>query len=272
LQTPESGSSDARAEQPQATLSGVVAPVWHTVVLIAGIALLSVAGAAQLSGSQPVVNRLPTYAFTAATELFMLAWVYFGLRLRGVPFRSLLGSVSGSFHSVAVDFGLAMLFWMASWIVLGTVAIFWTVIEASITHHSLFSSGKQPAPDPTQQQTLHTLTQLAPANGAEVAAWILLCILAGLAEEMVFRGYLQRQFTAWSRGAAAAGVAFSALLFGAAHGYQGARNMVLLAVFGALFSLLALFRRSLRPGIFAHSWHDLFVGLMLAWLKAHHVV
>ena len=68
-------------------------------------------------------------------------------------------------------------------------------------------------------------------------------MLVGFVEESVFRGYLQGQFTAWARGGAAVGVVFSALLFGAAHGYQGVRNMVLLAVFGALFSLA----RALSP-------------------------
>jgi membrane protease YdiL (CAAX protease family) len=249
-----------------------VAPVWHTVVLIAGIVLVSVAGVFELSGQQPAVNRIQTYAFTAISELFMLAWVYFGLRLRRVPFLSLLGSVPGNLRSIAMDLGFAFLFWIGSLIVLGTIGVSWAVIEAAITHHPLFSSGKQLTPDPAQQQTIHTLTQLAPTNGAEVAAWILLCIIAGIAEEAIFRGYFQRQFTAWARGAVAVGVAFSALLFGAAHGYQGARNMIMLAVFGVLFSLLALFRRSLRAGIFAHSWHDLIAGLTLALLKAHHII
>ena len=104
-----------------------------------------------------------------------------------------------------------------------------------------------------------------------MAAWALLCVVAGVVEEIVFRGYLQRQFAAWARGAAAAGVVFSALVFGAAHGYEGLRNMVLLAVFGVLFSLLALYRRSLRAGIFAHSWHDLIAGLALAFLRSHHL-
>ena len=88
----------------------------------------------------------------------------------------------------------------------------------------------------------------------------------------MFRGYLQRQFTAWAQGGTVSGVVFSALLFGAAHGYQGVRNMVLLAVFGALFSLLALFRRSLRACIFAHSWHDLIAGLALGLLRSHHLL
>jgi hypothetical protein len=253
-----------------------VAPVWHTVILIAGIALLSIAGAMQLSNANAPVNRLQTYALTATTEFFMLAWVWFGLRLRKVPFRSLIGSASGigpasrSFRPVAIDLGFALAFWIAALFVLANIGVYWTLIEAAIKHRPLFSPGKQLAPDPSQQQTLHILTQLAPTNGREVAAWIGLCIIAGFAEELVFRGYLHRQFTAWARGAVAAGVVGSAVLFGTAHGYQGVRNMVLLAIFGAFFSLLALYRRSLRPGIFAHSWHDLFAGLVLAFLKAHH--
>jgi membrane protease YdiL (CAAX protease family) len=279
LQAPEDESpskdviegSSVQTNQFATTLPTPVAPVWHTVVLIAGIVLVSVAGVFELSGQQPVVNRLQTYALTAISELCMLGWVYFGLRLRKVPFLSLLGSVPRNLRSIATDLGFAMLFWVGSLMVLGTIGVFWTVIEAAITHHPLFS-GKQITPDPTQQQTIHTLTQLVPTNGREIAAWVLLCIIAGFAEETIFRGYLQRQFTAWARGAVAVGVAFSALLFGAAHGYQGARNMIMLAVFGALFSLLALFRRSLRAGIFAHSWHDLIAGLTIALLKARHII
>jgi len=266
---------DSRPDQTSqgaTTLPAPVAPVWHTVVLIAGIVLLSVAGAFQFSAPNPVVNRLETYALTAISELFMLGWVYFGMRLRKVPFMSLFGSVPGNLRSIAMDCGFALLFWIASLMVLGSIGIFWIVVEAAITHHPLFPSGKQLTPDPTQQQAIHSLTQLAPANGIEVAAWVLLCIIAGIAEESIFRGYFQRQFTAWARGAVVVGVASSALLFGAAHGYQGARNMVMLAVFGALFSALALLRRNLRAGIFAHCWHDLIAGLALALLKARHII
>ena len=249
-----------------------VAPVWHTVILVAGIVLLSFAGAEQFSAANPVVNRLQTYGLTAVTELCMLAWIYFGLRLRKIPFRVLLGSVPLDLRSLAIDAGLAILFWFGALFVLATIGVSWIIIEAAIRHHGLPVPGKPFSPDPSQQQTLHTLTQLAPTSAREVVAWIFLCLLAGIAEEVVFRGYLYRQFTAWARGAVAVGVILSSLFFGAAHGYQGARNMVLLAVFGALFCLLALFRRSLRPGIFAHAWHDLFTGLVLAFLTSHHVL
>jgi uncharacterized protein len=269
---PENSSDSQLTPPPSAFPPGPVAPTWHTIVLIAGIVLLSFAGASQLTAERAHVDRLQTYALTAGTELAMVAWVYFGLRLRKIPFRWLLGSISGNIRTIAIDFGLALAFWIGALFVLANIGIFWTLAETAIKHRPLPFPEKQLALDPSQQQTIHTLTQLAPTNAREVAAWICLCILAGIAEELVFRGYLQRQFTAWARGAAVAGVIGSALFFGAAHGYQGARNMVLLAVFGVLFSLLALFRRSLRPGIFAHAWHDLIAGLVLAFLHAHHVL
>lgn len=250
--------------------SGAVAPVWHTIVLVAGIVLISLAGASQLSGEHAQVHRLQTYAFTAVTELCMIAWIWFGMRLRKVPFLSLVGSISGGFRSLAIDIGLAIAFWIGSLIVLANIGLLWTVTEAVIKHRPFPLPGKQLPVDPAQQQTLHTLTQIAPTNGGEAAAWVGLCIIAGIAEELVFRGYLHRQFTAWAREAVAAGIIGSALLFGAAHGYQGARNMVLLSIFGALFSLLAVFRRSLRPGIFAHAWQDIAAGLVLALAHAHH--
>ena len=68
------------------------------------------------------------------------------------------------------------------------------------------------------------------------------------------------------------GVIASALVFGGGHAYEGVRGMVLITVFGVLFSLLALYRRSLRAGIFAHAWHDLIAGLAIAMLRSNHVI
>lgn len=216
---------------------------------------------------------MATYASTAVSEGLMLAWVWFGLRLRKVPFRSLFGDLSGGIRSFFIDLGSAVVFWFGAMMVLATIGLTWTMTEMAIKHQSLFPhGGKQPQPDPAQQHLVHTLSSLAPSNGMEVLAWIGVCMTAGLVEELVFRGYFQRQFTAWGRGAVWIGVAFSALAFGAAHGYQGVRNMVLLSIFGALFSGLVLVRRNLRAGIFAHAGHDFLVGMLLAFARAKHLI
>lgn len=250
-----------------------IAPAWHTIVLVIGILAFSFHGAAHFALPHGPVNRLETYESTAAMELLLFGWVGLGLYLRRIPIRSLLGFIPGDARSIATDLGIAIVFWIGSLAILGTVGILWTSVEASLTHRQpLHPVAQTFAPDPTQQQTLRTLEQLAPSNGEEIAGWIVLCILVGVLEEIVFRGYLQIQFMAWARGNAAAGVVFSALVFGGAHAYQGLRNMVLLAVFGALFGLLALYRGSLRAGMFAHSWQDIVAGLVLMLLKSYHFI
>lgn len=261
-----------------ATLSPVptaprgIAPVWHTVVLIVGIAALSASGSARVASVHRASNHYLLYGTAAAMDLAMLGWVAFGMRLRKVPLRSLFGAVAGGLRGFALDAVIALAFWIASLSILGSLGLLWRGVEYASSHRGTpIQAGQRIELSASEKQTRQTMEQLAPADGREIVCWVLLCCLVGPVEEAVFRGYLQQQFIAWSRGRAAVGVAFSALLFGAAHGYQGVRNMVLLAVFGVLFSLLAIFRRSLRAGIFAHSWHDLIAGLALAFLRTHHL-
>ena len=252
---------------PAAPKPTSIAPAWHTVVLILGILAVSLLGVYRHPGGQGVdaTNRLRTYGMTAGLEVVLMGWVALGMWLKGIPFRSLFGKVSIDFRSIAIDAGVAILFWIGSLMALATVALMWMSIEAAITHKPIVvqtdKAGKPTLSRPSDDQAARAVVQLAPANGKEIACWLLLCMLVGVAEELVFRGYLQRQFSAWTRGAAVGGVVFSAMMFGVAHGYEGVRAMFLLTVFGALFSLLALFRRNLRAEIFAHSWHDAFAGL-----------
>ncbi len=258
------------------TAKTAIAPVWHTVLLIAVIAAVSAMGFMRHAGPHgaAVVNRLRTYGTTAILELVLIGWVALGVKLRGGRLRSLFGKVSVSLKAIVVDFGVAILFWILSMMALASVAMMWISVEAAITHKPIpiqtSKSGQPTMPTPAEDRAAKAVVQLAPTNGKEVACWLMLCMLVGVAEELVFRGYLQTQFTAWAKGAAAAGVVFSALIFGAAHGYEGARAMFMLTVFGAFFSLLALFRRNLRAGIFAHAWHDAVAGLAVALLHSRH--
>lgn len=274
---PSEASDPPMNESPLETAPtpATLAPVWHTVLLVAFIFAVSFAGIHRHSASNrsDSVNRLITYGITAALELAMVGWVAFGLRLRKIPLRSLLGSIPGDIRSIGLDLVIALAFWIGSLMVLGSVTAMWLGVEAAVKYwRAPAHAGKTFAPDISHQQATRAVVQLAPETGREVAAWVMLCLLVGVAEELVFRGYLQRQFIAWGNGVVAVGVAFSAIAFGAAHGYEGVRNMFLLAVYGALFGLLALFRRSLRAGMFAHIWHDLIAGLTIAFLHSRHLL
>src|SRR5579863_10429853 len=121
----------AGASQPAAPSRGV-APVWHTLVLIAAIAAVSIAGVVRPAHPQSSSNRLAANATTAFMELVML-----GLRLRKIPLRSLFGAMPSGLGAVLRDVRIAVLFWFGSMIVLGALGAVWTRVEARVTHQQL---------------------------------------------------------------------------------------------------------------------------------------
>jgi membrane protease YdiL (CAAX protease family) len=56
----------------------------------------------------------------------------------------------------------------------------------------------------------------------------------------------------------------TAVLFGTVHIYQGWKQTIVIAVFGAMFGTLAVNRRSLKPGMMAHSFQDAAVGIVFS--------
>jgi membrane protease YdiL (CAAX protease family) len=105
--------------------------------------------------------------------------------------------------------------------------------------------------------------QLIPQTPLEIAVYLLVTLTAGICEETIFRGYLQRQFT-FLTGSVAAGALIQGIVFGLAHAYQGWKMILIIAVYGCMFGALALWRRSLRPGIIAHFLQDSISGIFLA--------
>ena len=105
------------------------------------------------------------------------------------------------------------------------------------------------------------IRNLFPQGRLEVALYLAVALTAGFCEEVIFRGYLQRQFAALTRGATG-GIVLQGITFGAAHGYQGWKFMLMIAVFGTMFGLLAHWRGSLRPGMIAHFLQDGIGGLV----------
>jgi hypothetical protein len=293
-QTPACVEASAFASEPAplpAPASLAVAPVWHTVALVVFVLGLAIRSAVRFSVDHGPANRLQSYAATAGMELVLVAWVLFGLRLRHVSLRSVLGPFSFRPLALIRDAGVALVFWFAALFVLGSLGLAWNGFEHSLRHEpqavqqskpSQTDSNQPPAVkplgqgaipiEPSQQEALRALKVLAPDGAREMIAWALLCLLVGFCEELVFRGYLQRQCIALAQGNELAGIAMSAAVFGSAHAYQGGRNVVLLAVFGAMFGVLAWMRRSLRAGMMAHSWHDLCAGFAIALARNAHLI
>ncbi len=183
------------------------------------------------------------YLFTLGYEFVLLGYVwFFGLRKYRVSLAEIVGGKWRNFGDFSLDVAIALLFWVVVVIVL--------LILSLILHFRGMDAAKA----------------LLPQTTIELGVFVVLAIAAGFCEEIIFRGYLQRQFTAWT-GNIAAGVALQAVVFGSGHIYQGVKGVVVITIYGALFGILAAMRKSLRPGIMQHSGQDALSGIAGHFLR-----
>ncbi len=236
----------------------LLAPWWHTVLLIAIFLLASMGQAHTLGGIVERHGRLPLYISTIVFEWLMVGFIWLGIHRRGIRLRDLVGGRWKSGEDVLLDIGIALGFWIASIVVLSAVR--YAVGLLSFNEAQNMQQAREIS---------KTLGFLIPQGMREMIVFTALAITAGFCEELIFRGYLQKQFHAATRNAWIA-IAGQGILFGAGHGYQGVRYMIVIGVYGILFGILAYWRRSLRPGMITHAWQDFSSGLLLRAL-AHHL-
>lgn len=106
------------------------------------------------------------------------------------------------------------------------------------------------------------LRELLPRTAREKGAFAGLSLVAGVGEEVAFRGYAIPLLAPVLGGAWPAAV-FTSLVFGLLHAYQGAIGIVRTAVFGLVLAASFLITGSLWPAIAAHVMVDLVMGLWL---------
>src|ERR1700751_3203324 len=156
---------DTRKREP-------VAGALHTVVLL--VILLGAAGLMYFSAGtvrsvqQP--NRLGFYGTTMLWECFLTAYVLLGVRRHGTPLTEVMGAAWKGPRDFFRDLAIALAFWIIALIVLAATA--------KLLH---FGGSQQ------------NLRFLAPEGVAQVAGWIAFSVTAGICEETIFRGYLQKQ-------------------------------------------------------------------------------
>jgi hypothetical protein len=111
-----------------------------------------------------------------------------------------------------------------------------------------------------------TIVFLLPQTPMEMSLWVVVSIVAGISEEAIYRGYLQKQFTALTQ-SVPAGALISAAIFGGVHAYQGWSRAVVIAISAILFGAVAHWRGTVRPGMFAHGLQDAIAPLLLKLLR-----
>lgn len=232
------------AVSPVAGKRRLLAPLWHTAVLILVLLALAAYGAFMQRHAppgpqlvEPRGSALPLYLSLIAAEWGLLRFVLvWGLKRNGTRLRDLLGQRWSSWKDVARDVVIALAVWAV-----------WTFAEV----HAYRMLGSDTAKD---------ISALLPRGPIEIAVWVALSMTAGFCEEAIFRGYLQQQFLALT-GSAPLAILVQAVIFGVSHGYQGLRNVIVIAILGILYGALALWRKSLKPGMVLHGWTDIFSGV-----------
>jgi membrane protease YdiL (CAAX protease family) len=241
---------------PVAEKPALIAPLWHTLLITALILGNSFLGSSKVGAVHDSGSRLLLYGGTFITQLVLILLVWFGIRLRGVRMRDLIGGRWQTVEAFLLDVGIAVGFWFVALLLLFGLR----VALGTIDLHNLQKS---------TDDAVRILGPIAPHTYLEAGFFVLLSVCAGLFEEIIFRGYLQRQFSALGRNAII-GIVASAAIFGLAHGYQGALMMIVIGVFGAFFGILAHFRKSLRPGMMAHAFQDSIAGIALFKIVSRH--
>jgi len=215
-----------------------IASPLHTILVLAVQAGLAVRTMLRLGhmGAAANVDRVQLYERTLMSEWFMFALVLVGVWWSGSPLAAVLGDRWRSAREVLRDSGIGVAFLFVP-VMLG--AIF---------------GGHGATPDRAVQS-------LFPHGSVEITLWIMVSITAGICEEALFRGYLQRQFMALTK-SASLGIILSAAVFGMSHAYQGLSHAIQIGVLGAMSGILAHWCKSVRPGMFAHALQDIMGGLL----------
>jgi hypothetical protein len=242
--TPETLPTTRATTQP-----APVAPAWHTVVFVAVVVFFAAMSARTQGQMVSKHGRITVYLLTLGWEWLLVAYIIWGARKRNTTLRDLVGGRWKSPVDVLIDVAIAFGFWL---------------VAAGVLAGLSFALGLA---SPSQvAEAKKQILPLLPRTAGELTLWLALSATAGFCEEIMFRGYLQNQFRALTRSTAAA-IVLQAVLFGIAHSYQGGRRIILIGVYGALFGILAAWRKSLRPGMMGHALQDSFSALAFRLLK-----
>jgi membrane protease YdiL (CAAX protease family) len=242
MQTPPALAETLKSNRPEP-----VASYFHTLALLVimfasigvGFALQRNSTASGSAAAPGHPNLIPSFLESLAFDWGIFSYAWIGARQHGGNLLTLGAGRWSSVRDVLRDLTVATPFW---------------VIWEAAAHLAATLLG------PSHTGTIQAW--IPPRGILELGLWIVVSGSAGFCEEVVFRGYLQRQFSALTR-STWVGVLGQAIVFGMIHPFKGWRFVVLVSILGVLYGLLAVWRKDLKPGMLAHGWSDVWEG----WLK-----
>ncbi len=219
-----------------------VAPYWHTAVLVLLILAVAITGAILgMSKSASTRSVMPQGEWLPYVSAIVVQWSLVAYVCRLGRSRNALAPLLGVVGQDLRRLSLDVLLGASGWVLIEGCEFAWARV---------FGSARPPS-----------IQALLPSSELARVLWVAFAVSAGFCEEVVYRGYLRVQLTAFTR-SASVGVLLQAMLFGIAHLDQGAAQAARISFYGAGLGMLARFRRSLVPGIFCHIAIDLASGLV----------
>ena len=186
------------------------------------------------------------------TSSILIEWLLLGSVIAGIYLRRnfFLKAFRHPERSAAQTFGLGVVAYIA-----GTMAI--VAVSGALYFTPL-----------GRKRNTEVVMAMLPHKPLEFLLWFGVSLTAGICEELIFRGYLLQQLTAWTKRPILA-VLITALLFGSVHLYEGLGAILPLAALAVVYGLFVLYYNGdLRIVIIAHTLQDFLVALF-ALLAEH---
>jgi len=225
-----------------ATPAQPIAHWLHTVGLLIVLAGTTTFGHYHAPTLQSSKSHVVEYFASIVLEWVLFAFVLAGIRQRRAFFRTAFASRNASWPQ-ALGIGAAAY-------IAGMIAV--ALVNGLLYFTPLF-----------HQRNTDVVLALLPHTELEFLLWFGVSLTAGLTEEMIFRGYLQQQLTAWIQHPVLA-IVLASILFGSVHLYEGLAAILPLAGLAFVYgSIVRFYRGDLRSVIIAHTLQDFLVALLV---------
>jgi membrane protease YdiL (CAAX protease family) len=187
------------------------------------------------------VARIPSYLVSIGLEWILLALVIAGIyRRRDFLRAAFLNRAISSVQSVGLGIVVYIMGFMA--VIVTGAALYYTPL--------------------VRQRNEAVVLAMLPHTPLQFLVWFGVSLTAGICEELIFRGYLLRQLTAWTQRPILA-IFLAALLFGSVHLYEGLGAILPLAALAVVYGFaVRYFKGDLRAVIIAHTLQDFLVAFI----------
>jgi len=233
---------NSRESKQAVAVPAFVASRLHTAIILIVLGVLAAGGALRtMRGSHDLVGpagRLPLYLWILAIQLLLFWFVRTGIGRSGCSVRALVDQSPWTAGRWARYVGIAVAGWLL-WMVFGAV----------------LGSFLRPSPD-----ELRAVLQFLPQGVFEKLCWVAFSFGTNFCEEVLYRGYLMRQFSALT-GSPAKALLLQAAVFAVGHVSLGPALMISVSLLAVWLGALTLWQKSLVPAMLVHVGISLFGGL-----------